>query len=42
MICPRPGWRSGSGWRSPDLTPVQFMMTSGPDSASSLKDSTFL
>lgn len=34
MICPRPGFRSGSGCSSPDLMPVQLMTTSAPDSAS--------
>lgn len=33
MIWPRPGLSSGSGWSSPDLTPVQLMITSTPLSA---------
>lgn len=36
-ICPRPGLSSGSGWRSPDLIPLQFIITSAPDSASLMK-----
>lgn len=30
MICPRPGWSSGSGCSSPARIPVQFMTISTP------------